>query len=219
MRTTATWMALGAVGLLATGCQPKTPAPPPAAAAPAAAAPAAAVVPPTAAPEASAVTPETVLAVNQALALAQAFNTRAAADLAAVVKAEKRIRELADQASATAARANAGLGEAERAAATRRVAAARTEVEAAHADITSRLATFRAGAQAQTDAVALAQLQCAQTPEFLASEPCVKLAAEQATLAQTVTNLTTRFATAEAGYQKDRAKLEEASATMALTGR
>ena len=219
MRTTARWVALGALGLMAAGCEQKTPVAPAATAAPPAVAPAPAPAAAPVVPEVAAVSPETALAVNQALALAQAFNAKAAADLAAIAKAEKRIRELAGQASEAAARSGGGIGGNERLALSRRVELARTEAEAAHADVAARAATFRANAQAQTDAVALAQLQCAQTPEFLASEPCVKLAAEQATLAQTITNLTARFATAEAGYQKDRAKLEEASATVALAGR
>ena len=57
---------------------------------------------------------------------------------------------------------------------------------------------------------------CGATPEFAASEPCAKLLAEQATLSKAVGDLTARFAAAETAYLKDRARLEEASATMAL---
>lgn len=219
MRTTATWIALSVLGLAAAGCQQKAAAPATeTAAAPAKAVPAVPAVPaaPAAAvPAPPAVPPETVLAVTQALAAAQAFNAKTAEDLAAVGKAEKRIHDLAAQATADAAKAGAGQENA-RLALGRQVANARTEAEAAHADMASRLATFRATSQAQTDAVAQAVLLCATPPEVAAPEPCLKLIAEQATLTKSVADLTARFATAEASYQKDRARLEEASATMAL---
>jgi hypothetical protein len=161
------------------------------------------------------VPPETVLAVNQALAAATAFNTKTAEDLAAVDKAQKRIHDLAVQAGADAQRGG-GSGENERLALGRKVANARTEAEAAHSDLLSRQAAFRATAQAQTDAVAAAVTQCGATPDFLASEPCVKLLAAQATLTQSAAALAKGFTAAEAAYQKDRVKLDEASATMAL---
>src|SRR5258707_316110 len=63
---------------------------------------------------------------------------------------------------------------------------------------------------------AAAQLLCAQPRESAPSEPCLRLLTEQTTLATSTAALTAKFAAAEAAYQKDRAKLEEASATMAL---
>lgn len=217
MRMTATWIALSVLGFSVAGCQQKSAEP--ATETPAAPAKVIAAVP--AVPAAAAVTtppavpPETVQAVTQALAAAQAFNAKTAGDLAAVGKAEKRIHDLAVQAVGDAGKAGAGQENA-RLALGRQVAGARTEAEAAHADMASRLATFRATSQAQVDAVAQAVLLCAAPPEVAASEPCVKLLAEQTTLTKTVTALTARFAAAEASYQKDRARLEEASATMAL---
>jgi hypothetical protein len=220
MRTTATFVSLCALGLALAGCQPREPAtetgtkPAPAAtpAIPAVAAPGAAA--PTA-PAAAAVPPETVLAVNQALAAATAFNAKTAEDLAAVAKAQKRIHDLAVQAAADAQRGG-GSAENERLALGRKVAAARTEAEAAHADLISRQTAFRTVSQSQTDAVAAALVQCGASPEFSTSEACVKLLAEQATLTQSTAALDKSFAAAEAAYQKDRVRLDEASATMAL---
>ncbi|WP_293678349.1 hypothetical protein [uncultured Phenylobacterium sp.] len=212
MRAMVTWFSLGVLALALGACEPKAPARSAAPPAP----PVASIAPVALPTAAAAVAPETVAMVSQALAMAQAFSTRAAEDLAAAAKAEARFPELAAQASEAASRAGATP---DRPALVRRVELARTEAEAARADLAARAAAFRAGAQAQTDAVAQAQLQCVQTPEFAASEPCVKLMAEQATLAQTVTTLTTRFAAAEAAYQKQRPRFDEASATMLLGGR
>ena len=217
MRTTATWIALGLMGLAVAACQPK-----PAADAPAPAAPTTAAAPvapaPAALPAATQMAPEMVLAVTQALGASQAFNAKSAEDLAAATKSERRVRELAGQATEAAGRSASTTGN-ERLKLAQRVAAARTDAEAAHAELAPRLAAFRAAAQTQTDAVAAAQLQCAATPELAASELCVKLLAEQTALTQTVAALTARFAAAEAAYQKDRPRLEEASAIMALGAR
>ncbi|HEX7946831.1 MAG TPA: hypothetical protein VF495_19340, partial [Phenylobacterium sp.] len=104
----------------------------------------------------------------------------------------------------------------ERLALGRKVAAARTEAEAAHADLVSRQTAFRTVSQSQTDAVAAALVQCGASPEFATSEACVKLLAEQTTLTKSTAALAKGFAAAEAAYQKDRVRLDEASATMAL---
>ena len=222
MRTT--FVSLCALGLALAGCQAREPAtetgakPAPAPAATPAVAAVPAVPAPGAAPTAAApaaVPPETVLAVNQALAAATAFNAKTAEDLAAVAKAQKRIHDLAAQAAADAQRGGAST-ENERLALGRKVASARTEAEAAHADLISRQTAFRTVSQSQTDAVAAALAQCAASPEFAASEACVKLQAEQTTLTQSTAALAKGFAAAEAAYQKDRVRLDEASATMAL---
>ena len=218
MRTTATWIALGLMSLAVAACQPKPAADAPAPAAPAVAAAPIALAPPAALPAVTELPPETVLAVTQALAAAQAFDARSAEDTAAATKAERRIRELAGQATEAAGRSASASGN-ERLKLAQRVAAARTEAEAAHAELAPRLAAFRATAQVQTDALAAAQLPCAGDPAFAASELCVKLLAEQAAVSQTVAALTARFAAAEAAYQKDRPRLEEASAIMALGSR
>jgi len=221
MRTTATLVGLCALSLALAACQPKEPAtetgtkPAPAAtpAIPAVPAPGAAAAPAAAAPVA--VPPETVLAVNQALAAATAFNAKTAEDLAAVDKAQKRIHDLAVQAAADAQRGGSSA-ENERLALGRKVANARTEAEAAHADLISRQTAFRTVSQSQTDAVAAALVQCGASPEFATSDPCVNLLAEQTKLTASTAALGKGFAAAEAAYQKDRVRLDEASATMAL---
>ena len=220
MRTT--FVSLCALSLALAACQQRErateasskPAPAAAAAIPAAPAPGA-VAAPAADAVGAAVPPETVLAVNQALAAAIAFNAKTAEDLAAVDKAQKRIHDLAAQAAADAQRGGVS-GENERLALGRKVANARTEAEAAHADLVSRQTAFRTVSQSQTDAVAAALVQCGASPEFATSEPCVKLVTEQTKLTQSTAALAKGFAAAEAGYQKDRVRLDEASATMAL---
>jgi len=119
----------------------------------------------------------------------------------AVGKAQARIHELAGQASADAAKAGPGQE-----AAGRRVAQARTEAEAAHADLASRQAIFRATAQTQVDTTAQALLLCDASPEFSASDPCVKLLAELAAAAiviasgLTISRVTTFGTTHELGW-------------------
>ncbi len=220
MRTMATWVSLCALGLVLAGCQQKEPAtetgtkPAPAATPAIPAVPAPGAVAP-ATPAAAVVPPETVLAVSQALAAATAFNAKTAEDLAAVDKAQKRIHDLAVQAAADAQRGGTSA-ENERLALGRKVANARTEAEAAHADLVSRQTAFRTVSQSQTDAVAAALVQCGASPEFATSEACVNLLAEQTKLTASTAALGKGFAAAEAAYQKDRVRLDEASATMAL---
>jgi hypothetical protein len=219
----ATWVSLCALSLALAACQQQkepatdTGSKPPAAATPAIPAVPApgAAAPAPAATAATAVPPETVLAVSQALAAATAFNAKTAEDLAVVDKAQKRIHDLAVQAAADAQRGGSS-GENERLALGRKVANARTEAEAAHADLVSRQTAFRTVSQSQTDAVAAALVQCGASPEFATSEACVKLLAEQTTLTKSTAALVKGFGAAEAAYQKDRVRLDEASATMAL---
>ena len=174
--------------------------------APAAPAKAAAV---TAAPAAPAVPPPPPVGselIDPALAGAQAFNAGSAATLALIARSEGRFQAAAGRAAAAAARGEA-----------RGVSAARREADAARAALTQALATFRTEAEAQTAAVAAALAACTETPELAAYPACVALPAEQTLLAANVTAGSQRFEAAEAAYVHDRARLDEAAATIALS--
>ncbi|MBX3485048.1 hypothetical protein, partial [Phenylobacterium sp.] len=130
----------------------------------------------------------------------------AATELAAIDAGQKRIRAAADRAVAAAQRGDA-----------RAVNAARAEADQAHKAHDDGLAALRATAAAQTTALDAAIAQCAATPELAAYEGCTALAAEQATLTAAIDRLGKRYQAADAAYPADRARIEEASATVALS--
>jgi hypothetical protein len=168
--------------------------------------------------------PEGADAVDAALAGAKAFNAKAVADLASIETAEKQIRDMAARAMEAARRGDGG-----------RVTAARTDAEAAHKRLADGLASLQTTAAAQTAALEGAAALCAPvvaapgltatpaplpppagSPVLAASEGCLALPAEQALLAQNVTALQARYEATETAYRQDRARLDEAAATMAL---
>lgn len=171
------------------------------AAAPKPVAPATAALPP------APVTPDGAGAIEAALKAAQDYDAAATAELAGIDAAEKRIHALAERAAGAAARGD-GRG----------VAAAKSEADKARNGLASGLAALRTSAAAQTAAVETAVAQCAANPELAASEACVALAAQQATLAAKIEALTGRYQAAETAYAADRARLEEAAASVALGG-
>ncbi len=231
-------IALGAAGaLLLAACSGETT--PPAKAAPEAAPAPVAVAPPISLPAAP-VRPEGADAIDAALAAAQAFNAKALTDLAAIERAEKRIRDQAGRALEAARRGDAG-----------RVTAARNDAEAAHRGLADSLAAFRTAAAEQQAAVTAALALCgpvapapgatagpmtpppppAKTPlpgapatgpagpaltDPTAYQGCAALTAEQALLIQNIEAVGARYQAAEASYRQDRPRLEEAAATVAL---
>jgi len=185
------------------------------------------------------VPPETLAAVDAALAGVKAFNAKALTDLAAIEKAERRIRDQAARALEAARRGDGA-----------RVAAARADAEAAHKGLVDGLAAFRTAASGQQAAMEAAVALCGPpaadplaptatlppkpvvttpAPATPGSAPvapdatglaayagCLALPAEQALLAQNIEAVAARHQAAETAYRQDRAKLEEAAATMAL---
>jgi hypothetical protein len=231
-------IALGAAAamLLASCSGEKTP---PAKAAPEATPAPVAVAPPATLPAAP-MRPEGADAIDAALGGAQAFNAKALTDLAAIERAEKRIRDLAGRALEAARRGDAG-----------RVTAARNDAEAAHRGLADSLAAFRTAAAEQQAAVTAALALCGpsapapgatagpvtpppppvKTPlpgapatgpagpavvDPTAYQGCAALAAEQTLLAQNIEAVGARYQAAEASYRQDRPRLEEAAATVAL---
>jgi hypothetical protein len=204
---------------------------------PPAATPATSLTPAT--PPEAPIPPETLAAVDAALAEAKAFNTKALADLAGIEKAERRIHDQAGRALDAARRGDGA-----------RVAASRADAEAAHKGLVDGLAAFRTAAAGQQTAIEAAVALCAPPvtdplapgvatlpPKPVVTTPapatpgappapeatglaayagCVALPAEQALLAQNIEAVASRYQAAEAAYRQDRAKLEEAAATMAL---
>jgi hypothetical protein len=106
------------------------------------------------------VPPETVLAVTQALAAAQAFNAKTAGDLARSPRPRRASTSWPPRPPPTPP-GRPGQ-ESERLALGRRVGQARTDAEAAHADLAARQSVFRATAQTQVDATARRSCCCAR---------------------------------------------------------
>ncbi len=221
MRTTspAIWIALGLSGLAAAGCEPRgrqadpelavTVKAEPVVAAPGARAPGVAA-PLTSDPPAPPIGSE---AVDQALAAAQQFNTNAAAELAGIARSEARIRALAAK---VASPGGGAIVETQRRNLSANVQAARVEVEALHDALAAGSAAFRLGSAAGAQQLAAAVAQCAASVELAAYAGCTALSAQQAPMAQTTASLGRRYEAAEAVYRQERARLEEASAIIAL---
>jgi len=204
---------------------------------PPAATPATPLAPATAPPPA--IPPETLAAIDAALAGAKAFNAKALTDLAGIEKAERRIHDQAaraldaarrgDGARVAAARADAeaahkglvdGLAAFRTAAAEQQAA-----VEAAVAQCAPPAADPLAAAATPPPKPAVATAAPTATgaapaaPDaagLAAYAGCLALPAEQVLLAQNIQAVASRHQAAEAAYRQDRAKLEEAAATMAL---
>ena len=221
MRTTspAIWIAIGLSGLAAAGCEPRgrRADPPPAVtvkAQPVAPAPGA-LTPGVAAPLTSdpLARPVGSEAVDQALAAAQQFNTNAAAELAGIAKSEARIRALAAR---IASPGSSAIAETQRRNLSTNAQAARVEVEALHDALAAGAAAFRLASAAGAQQLAAAVAQCAADVELAAYAGCTALSAQQAPMAQTTASLGRRYEAAEAVYRQERARLEEASAIIAL---
>lgn len=178
-------------------------------------------------------------AVDAALTAAKDFNAKALADLAGVETAETRIRDQATRALDAARRADGARVTAARTAAeaahkslTDGLAAFQTA--ATQQQVALDMAAAMCGLPVATPApvpgappapagkavapkAAPAPVVPGVDPAALAAyEGCQALAAEQALLAQNVAAVTGRYQAAEAAYRLERAKLDEAAATMAL---
>jgi len=225
-----------AAALLLTACSGEKDAP--AKAAPEKAPAPVAVAAPAAPLPTAPVRPEGADAIDATLAAAKAFNAQALADLAAIEKSEKRIRDQAAQAMDAARRGDAG-----------RVTAARNDAEVAHRRLADGLSAFRKTAADQQAAVTAALVLCgpalptpapgavagpvtpppppvttplpgspasATTAVPAIYEGCTALTAEQTLLAQNIEAVGARYQAAEAAYRQDKPRLEEAAATVAL---
>lgn len=177
-----------------------------------AAAPAVAVAP--AAP-ADAPPPEGAEPIDTALAAAKAFNEAVAPALTAVGEQEAKIRAAAARALA-AARGAESAGEGQRTGLTARVSAARREADAARKSLLDGQAKWKAEGETQAAVVQAAVEACHADEVLAAYAGCVALAAEQTLMTSNIEALTARYQAADAAYAAERAKLEEAAASLAL---
>lgn len=166
-------------------------------------------------PEPASAPPPEAAAVETALADVRAFNAAAAAELAKIAQAEQRIRREAARALEAAGRAG-GAAEGERRRLAGQVAAARAEAERARASLTAGLTAFQAASTERTAQLNGALEQCAGMPALAGFGPCAALTAEQPVLAQNVAALSERYQAVETAWRQERARLDEASAMMAL---
>jgi len=169
---------------------------------------AAAKAPIPAAPAASAPTlkPPGSEVIDATLASVQAFNAKAVDELATVTREEQRIRQ-ASAAAQSAARSGEGA----------RIAGARRTAEAASGALATARSALTGAAAAQSTGLQAALMQCA-APEISAYEGCVALAAEQVLFNQTIAQLEARYAMADVVWAQERPRLEEAAASVALSG-
>lgn len=204
---------VGAIGvcLLLAACQGKSDAPARAEAPAAKPAPAPAVV---AAP-APVAPPAAAEPVEAALAATKAYNAQATAELTGIGQDEARLRTAATRAL-EAARGAESASEGQRKALSGRVAAARRDADAARDRLMEGQARLAKDADVQVTAAETALESCAATPELVAYPACQALEAEHALLLQNIQALTARYQAADAAFTAERAKLEEASAAVAL---
>lgn len=191
---------------------------------------------PAAAPAEAALPPELTAPIDKALADAQAFDAKAAAELAAIGRAQAKF-------TAAAGRAYDAAGKGDAAA----VAAARREAEAAHAGLEAKAAAFQADSAARAGAVSAALVACGlatapvdpaappppkpkaapapatgtapaaePAPGPLAYANCATLQAESAILAKAAGDLAARYDAAAAAWTAARPRLDEAAAMIAL---
>lgn len=200
------------LGLLLAACDGRREPPHEDTVAPKAAASAVAVAP---ALPADAPPPEGAEAADAALAVAKAFNEAATPALAAIGEQEARIRAAATRALA-AARGAESSGEGQRIGLSARVTAARREADAARKALLDGQAKWKADGETQTAAIQTAVEACNADEVLAAYAGCVALAAEQALMATNIEALTARYQAADTAYAAERAKLEEAAASLAL---
>lgn len=159
--------------------------------------------------------PEGAEPVDAALASAKAFNEAAAPALTAVGEQEAKIRAAAARALA-AARGAESAGEGQRTGLTARVSAARREADAARKVLLDGQAKWRADGEIQTAAIQAAVEACNADEVLAAYAGCVALATEQTLMTTNIEALAARYQAADAAYAAERAKLEEAAASVAL---
>jgi hypothetical protein len=192
--------------------------------------------PPVAAAPAPPPRPEGADQIDAALTEVQLFNASAVESLADIKANQTKLRSLAAKAADTARHADAGATAAQRAALAKAFADTLAEREATHAALGASLDAFRTTLPQVSDAADAATILCQPIPGLAAAaaapavaggapplpvapetyEGCVALAKERQAFAANVSALSKAFEAAEAAYKQDRAKLDEASATIAL---
>ena len=208
-------IALALVALSMAGCDRRAdPAPAPNQAAPAAATPAVgpAAVAPALDPLAR---PPGADDLDLALSGAQQFNARAAAELATIGRSEARIKALVAKVAATVTGGNSGP-ESQRRQASAAIQAARSETEALHDGLTTGAAAFRLAAASGMQSLDAAVASCNADVALAAWPACPTLLTEQTTLTASVAALARRYDAAEAVWRREKTRLEEASAIVAL---
>lgn len=207
-------LTLGVATLAMTACDRRTePAPAPAAAGqPAAEAMPTPVAPSVAAPLARPIGADEI---DLALANAKAFNARAATELAAIGRAEARIKALT-AGVVTSVTGGGNLSDSQRQRLSVSIQAARGETESLRDTLTTAAAAFRLASGAEVTALETAVARCATSVELAALPACASLATEQAAMTQSVAALGRRYDAVEVTYRQERTRLEEASAIVAL---
>lgn len=171
--------------------------------------------PPPPALTAAPVRPEGADAVDEALVKLKAWNESAALELKAVGDGEATIHVAAARALEAARGAESGPAE-RRASLIARVTAARKEVEAARALAVDGQAKLAKDADEQVTAADAMLEACGASVALMAYEGCKGLEAEQALLLGNIEALTAGYQKVDRAYASERAKLEEASAAVAL---
>lgn len=155
-------------------------------------------------------------AADAALAAVRAYNERAVKQLALIDQQEARIKAAAARAL-DAARGAEAVGEAQRQALTQRVTAARRDAESARNVLVDGQARLRQDIDEQITAVEAMMETCANDERLAVYASCVALTTEHDTLIKNIDALTARYQATDTSYGVDRAKLEEASAAVALS--
>lgn len=153
--------------------------------------------------------------VDDALAAVRAYNERAARQLAEIDQQEARIKA-AVLSAAEAARQAETANESQRQALTQRVTAARRAADAARGVLVDGQARLRKDIDEQITAVEAMMETCGNDERLAVYPGCVALTTEHELLLKNVDALTARYQASDQVYGAERAKLEEASAGVAL---
>lgn len=153
--------------------------------------------------------------VDAALASVKAFNERTPTVLKTIADNQARIHAAAARALEAGRGADAAAA-ARRASLTTLVTAARREAETAHATLVDGRTKLREETDGQVTTAEAMLETCDASKPLLAYEGCTALKAEHTLLLSNLQALASRYEAAEAAYGPDRARLEEASAAVAL---
>lgn len=153
--------------------------------------------------------------VDDALAAIQAYNERAAKELAGIDGYEAKIRA-ASLRGVEAARGADSANESQRQTLSQRVASARRDADNAHNTLVDGQARLRRDTDEQITKVEAMMETCANDERLAVYEGCVALEAEHETLLKNIDALSARYLASDQAYGVERAKLEEASAAVAL---
>jgi hypothetical protein len=159
--------------------------------------------------------PEAADGVDAQLAQVKAFNERAVQEMAAIAANEAKIDKAATGAL-EAARGADTAPEARRQALGARITAARREADTARAILVDGQTKLRKDTDEQITAVEAMMETCNGSEALMVYEGCKALAVEHDLLLKNLEALAARYQVADAAYGPDRARLEEASAAIAL---